>query len=315
MWPRHLASAAAPRRADAPGVLAQRRFLHDNAPPMQNGERKLSNLGERFWPLLFAIVAGLVLVVGIRGFRAEQPSAFRLNPFSTTPLVTEAPSPATEEVSLADGSTLVLRPGTVAFDFARFLNGDDPAPQSVAPSGLNLPFDESDAGSQQTLRSLARRQHRTPRRRRGSRAIDRRVAGGGHQRRTPGDRRRRTRGHRAGRPCPPAATAAAGRGRDTADPGADQPLTLPGRPLLPGAEPARERAARHQRGDRAGSWRAETGQETRSAVRRPFGRPPFPPIRPPRRWRRRCRPHWWPTAPCRGNGRPPGSAPARPPGC
>lgn len=125
---------------------------------MRNGERKLSNLADRLWPLLLAIVAGLVLAVGIRGFRAEQPSAFRLNPFSTaptTPLVTEAPPAAVEEIPLADGSTLVLRPGTVAFDLARFLNGSDSPPQKFAPSGITLPLDDDDAGSQQALRSLA----------------------------------------------------------------------------------------------------------------------------------------------------------------
>ena len=115
----------------------------------------LGKLAERLLPLVLAVVAGLVLAVGIRGFRAEQPSGFRLNPFSTTPLVTEAAAPATEEIALADGSTLVLRPGNIAFALARFLNGAEPAPQSFALAGIQLPLAGDDAGSRQTLRSLA----------------------------------------------------------------------------------------------------------------------------------------------------------------
>ncbi len=115
----------------------------------------MGNLGERLLPLLLAVVAGLVLAVGIRGFRAEQPSAFRLNPFSTTPLVTEAPPPASEEVTLADGATLILRPGSVAFDLARFLNGNEPPPRRFPLSGVALPLDGEDAASRQALRSLA----------------------------------------------------------------------------------------------------------------------------------------------------------------
>jgi len=115
----------------------------------------LGKLGERLLPLLLVVVAGLVLAVGIRGFRAEQPSTFRLNPFSTTPLVTEAPPPKIEEVDLADGSTLTLRPGTVAFDVARFLGGNEQLPQQFDLAGVALPLDSDDAASRQALRSLA----------------------------------------------------------------------------------------------------------------------------------------------------------------
>lgn len=115
----------------------------------------MGKLGERLLPLLLAVIAGLVLALGIRGFRAEQPQAFRLNPFSTTPLVTEASPTITQEVALADGSTLLLRPGTIAFDLAQFLSGSDSPPHRFDLAGVNLPLSEEDARSRQALFSLA----------------------------------------------------------------------------------------------------------------------------------------------------------------
>lgn len=96
----------------------------------------LEKLGERFLPIVLAVVAGLVLAVGIRGFRAEQPSGFRLNPFSTTPLVTEAEPPATEEIRRADGTTLALQPGTIAFAVSRALHNDSALQQRFNLDGI-----------------------------------------------------------------------------------------------------------------------------------------------------------------------------------
>lgn len=96
----------------------------------------MAQLVERLLPWLLAAVAGLVLAVGLHGFRAERPAPAP-EPVSTTPLVTEV-SDDIAEVVLPDGAVLVLRPGTVGYDLARFLNGSGEPPASFPVRELAL---------------------------------------------------------------------------------------------------------------------------------------------------------------------------------
>lgn len=87
----------------------------------------MGRLSERLLPVLMAVIAGLVLAIGIRGFRAERPSFLRLPGTDNTILVTEASAP-TIRVTLADGTALLLARGGPAQEVAAFLASDEPAP-------------------------------------------------------------------------------------------------------------------------------------------------------------------------------------------
>ncbi|MCG2840344.1 hypothetical protein L6Q21_05045 [Sandaracinobacter sp. RS1-74] len=81
----------------------------------------MGQLVERLLPWLLAAVAGLVLAIGLQGFRAERP-ALQEAPAATAALITEVADPVAEVV-LSDGAVLVLRPGDISYDLARALNG------------------------------------------------------------------------------------------------------------------------------------------------------------------------------------------------
>ena len=107
---------------------------------------------EKLLPWLLAAAAGLVLAFGLQGFRAERAVSLD-EPVSTTPVVTEI-SDDIAEVVLPDGAVLVLRPGNVGYDLARFLNGAEDPPASFPAQGL-LIGDTADGETQRTLLAIA----------------------------------------------------------------------------------------------------------------------------------------------------------------
>lgn len=96
----------------------------------------LEKLAEKLLPLLMVLVAGLVLVTGIRGFRAENPSFPDAIRQLTTPFITEAPDPGIE-IRLDDGEILLLKRGTPDYELAAFLDSKSTAMRRFPLQGVS----------------------------------------------------------------------------------------------------------------------------------------------------------------------------------
>lgn len=107
----------------------------------------MERLAHKLLPLLLGLVAALVLVTGIRGFRAERPALPAVFGRLTTPFVTEAPAPAVEIV-LADGRQVQLEPGSVARQLWDYLAAGTLAPRSFTFADAAIDTDVApDAGA------------------------------------------------------------------------------------------------------------------------------------------------------------------------
>lgn len=82
----------------------------------------MEKLAQKLLPLLLAVVAGVVLATGIRGFRAERPSLPAAIGRLTTPFITEAPDPGIE-IRLDGDEKTILKPGTADHELAEHLAG------------------------------------------------------------------------------------------------------------------------------------------------------------------------------------------------
>lgn len=106
----------------------------------------MERLAHKLLPLLLALVAALVLVTGIHGFRAEHPSLPAAFNRLTTPFVTEAPAPPTG-ISLADGRQVQLEPGTPEQSLWDYLAAGSPAPRSFTFADAAVADAGADAGA------------------------------------------------------------------------------------------------------------------------------------------------------------------------
>lgn len=80
----------------------------------------------RWLPWLIAAVAVIALLAGLQGFGKQGDKAAERTP-APAPMVTEVPP---ETVTLPDGQTLSLLPGSIAHELHRFLAGPEAPPQA-----------------------------------------------------------------------------------------------------------------------------------------------------------------------------------------
>lgn len=106
-------------------------------------------------PWAAATALALVALIGLRGW-LDRSAPTPASNATSAPMVTAAAGPA-KELVLPDGATLVLMPGTAAFELARFLDGTEPGPERIAFEPLTFEAGESrlDAEAERSVRAVA----------------------------------------------------------------------------------------------------------------------------------------------------------------
>lgn len=106
-------------------------------------------------PWAAAAALALLALIGVRGW-LDRPTPAPAPTPAGQPMVTAAEGVA-KELVLPDGATLVLLPGTAAFELARFLDGTDPGPRRIEFEPLAFQAGERDLepDSERSVRAVA----------------------------------------------------------------------------------------------------------------------------------------------------------------